>query len=55
MRKIGLLFITIFCLLACKNNSSRISLEGEIKGLTNDTLYLYGTDALYDRIDTIYA
>ncbi len=33
MRKIGLLFITIFCLLACKNNSSRISLEGEIKGL----------------------
>lgn len=55
MRKIGLLFITIFCLLACKNNSSRISLEGEIRGLTNDTLYLYGTDALYDRIDTIYA
>ena len=30
-------------------------MEGEIKGLTNDTLYLYGTDALYDRIDTIYA
>ena len=55
MRKIGLLFITIFCLLACKNKSSRISLKGEIKGLTNDTLYLYGTDALYDRIDTIYA
>ena len=23
--------------------------------MTNDTLYLYGTDALYDRIDTIYA
>lgn len=43
-------------LLTCmQNNSSRISLEGEIKGLTNDTLYLYGTDALYDRIDTIYA
>lgn len=55
MRKIGLLFVSIFCLLACDNNPYKISLEGEIKGLTNDTLYLYGTDALYDRIDTIYA
>lgn len=55
MRKIGILFITVFCLFACKSNSTQISLEGELKGLTNDTLYLYGTDALYDRIDTIYA
>ena len=55
MRKIGILFITVFCLFACKSNSTQIGLEGELKGLTNDTLYLYGTDALYDRIDTIYA
>ena len=55
MRKIGILFITVFYLFACKSNSTQISLEGELKGLTNDTLYLYGTDALYDRIDTIYA
>ena len=55
MRKIGILFITVFCLVACKSTSTQISLEGELKGLTNDTLYLYGTDALYDRIDTIYA
>ena len=43
-------------LLTCMQKQQfQDQLEGEIKGLTNDTLYLYGTDALYDRIDTIYA
>lgn len=28
-------------------------LEGEIKGLANDTLYLYGTDNLYPEPDTV--
>lgn len=54
MRKIGFLFIIIFCLFVCKNNSFRISLEGEIKGLINDIFYLYGIDVLYDCIDMIY-
>lgn len=30
------------------------TITGEIKGLGTDTLYLYGMDELYDRIDTIY-
>lgn len=29
------------------------SLTGEIKGLGNDTIYLYGADRMYDRTDTL--
>lgn len=44
-------------LLACACSSpspvSQVSITGEIKGLGNDTLYLYGADRLYDRMDTL--
>lgn len=47
------------CLLlatACgtpKKNPEATCLEGEIEGLGNDTLYLYGADRLYPRTDTL--
>lgn len=31
-----------------------VSISGTIQGLGNDTLYLYGTDRLYNRLDTLY-
>lgn len=41
-------------LSACgSKQTNEVSLSGEIEGLGNDTLYLYGTDYLYDRMDTI--
>ena len=41
-------------LSACGGKKSEtVSLNGEIKGLGNDTLYIYGADRLYDRMDTL--
>lgn len=55
MRKLGLLFIIATSQFACDSKQNQGSITGEIKGLTNDTLYLYSTDGITDRIDTIYA
>lgn len=42
-------------LTACGEKATDMTtVSGEIKGLGNDTLYLYGTDRMYNRIDTIY-
>lgn len=39
---------------ACsEKKTDSISLNGEIKGLGNDTIYLYGSDRMYDRMDTL--
>lgn len=55
MKKYGILFIILLVgLAACKKHADVAHISGEIKGLGNDTLYLYGTDEFYDRIDTIY-
>lgn len=55
MKKYGILFLIIVLGLAgCKKQDDVARISGEIKGLGNDTLYLYGTDQFYDRIDTIY-
>ena len=51
-------FLPIFLLLAScggGGNHNVVSLSGEIKGLGNDTLYIYGTDRFFDRIDTLIA
>lgn len=37
-----------------KKNADTTSITGEIKGLGDDTIYLYGIDGLYQHIDTIY-
>lgn len=55
MQKSVFLLLIILCLAGCKGDPTQVSLSGEIKGLTNDTLYIYGADRIYDRIDTIYA
>ncbi|WP_321334299.1 TlpA disulfide reductase family protein [uncultured Bacteroides sp.] len=54
MNKICLLFIASFCLLGCNVHSTKVSINGEIKGLGNDTIYIYGTDELSSLMDTIY-
>ncbi len=47
-------FILALVWAACseeKNSSTLV--RGELKGLGNDTLYIYGMDKLHDRMDTI--
>ncbi|MDO4164412.1 MAG: TlpA disulfide reductase family protein [Bacteroides sp.] len=52
--KICLVCFFLGLLSACGSKKSEaVSLSGEIKGLGNDTIYIYGTDRLYDRMDTL--
>lgn len=54
MKNIYLAYFFLIILSACDNkNSESMNLSGEIKGLGNDTLYVYGMDRMYDRIDTL--
>lgn len=55
MRKMTALLTFFVALAGCHNNPKEARIQGEIKGLGNDTLYLYGIDRGYDRIDTIIA
>lgn len=54
MNKICLLFIASLCLFGCNSHSGKVNISGEIKGLGNETIYLYGTNELSDLMDTIY-
>lgn len=53
--KSSILILIIICLCGCGKSSKKTSITGEIKGLGTDTLYLYGMDESFDRIDTIFA
>ena len=54
MKKIYLAYLLLIILSACgSKNTNSVYLNGEIKGLGNDTLYIYGTDKFYNRMDTL--
>ncbi len=54
MKNIYLVYFLLIILSACSGKKGNaVSLNGEIKGLGNDTLYIYGADKMYDRIDTL--
>ncbi len=54
MKKSYLICFLLLVFAACgSRKTGSTTLEGEIKGLGNDTLYLYGADKLYDHTDTI--
>ena len=55
MKKTGLLLIIICCLTGCYQGTGNTSITGVIKGLSNDTLYLYAINGTIDQIDTIIA
>ncbi|MBQ8502255.1 MAG: AhpC/TSA family protein [Bacteroides sp.] len=55
MKKIYFVCCLLVLTAACGDKTSDSTvLNGEIKGLGNDTLYLYGADKLYDRINTLW-
>lgn len=54
MKKTYLAYLLPLILSACGNKQTNtVQLSGEIKGLGSDTLYIYGTDNYYDRMDTL--
>lgn len=55
MKKFTLLFTLLIALISCNDNPKETHIEGEIKGLGNDTIYLYGADGSFERIDTLIA
>ena len=55
MKRLLYIGIVLLCLCSCKDKANTFVLEGRIGGLTHDTIYIYGADALYERIDTIIA
>lgn len=48
-------FFLLLCLCSCKDRANTFVLEGGVGSLAHDTLYIYGADALYERIDTVVA
>lgn len=48
-----LTIICLLCLTSCHKKRGDILLSGDIKHITASSLYLYGTNGSYDKIDTI--
>lgn len=48
-----LLIILLACFAGCKNDTKQVEFKGEIKGLGNDTIFLYGDDEYSDFIEPI--
>lgn len=55
MRRLLSLVIVLLCLCSCKDKANTFILEGNVASLADDTIYIYGADALYDHIDTVIA
>ncbi len=56
MKKSGFvtLWVGLTLLAACQNKPvDQVVIEGNITGLGDDTLYLYGSDIMYSRLDTL--
>ena len=48
-----LLCLLLFILGSCQRSKKTFKLEGDIKNVTGNELYLFGTQKPFDRIDTI--
>ena len=53
MKKIVFL-LSLFIFFSCKKEMEQSRIQGVIEGLTTDTIYLYGIEDLYDRVDTVF-
>ncbi len=55
MRRLFSLVVILLCLCSCKDKANVFVLEGNVRCLMDDTLYIYGADALYEHFDTVVA
>ncbi|NLZ72864.1 MAG: AhpC/TSA family protein [Bacteroidales bacterium] len=53
MKKSGLILF-LFMFFSCNKELEQSRIQGHIDGLSTDTLYLYGVEDLYDRVDTVF-
>ena len=55
MKRLLYYCLLVFVCIACgEDQGDRALVSGTIKGLTNDTLIIYGADQMFDHVDTIY-
>jgi len=53
MKKITILIALCAVLFGCKSDPKELRISGDIAGLGDDTIYIYGSNELSDRRDTI--
>lgn len=53
MKKLPLILF-LFLFFSCNRELEQSRIRGHIEGLTTDTIYLYGIEDLYDRVDTVF-
>jgi hypothetical protein len=51
--KIAILLLITLSLVSCSKKKGVVKFSGDIKGLTSEVLYVYGTGESFDHIDTI--
>jgi len=55
MRKISIAITLMLCLFSCTNKNKHIVIKGDVDGLKDDTILVYGAEKNGDALDTIYA
>jgi len=55
MKKISIAITLMLCLFSCTSKNKKIVIEGDIDGLKNEMILVYGADRNGDALDTIYA
>lgn len=55
MRHLLTTLLMLLVLIACgEGQGDRARISGTIKGLGTDTIYIYGSDQMFDRVDTLF-
>lgn len=55
MKNISIAITLMLCLFSCTSKNKHIVIKGDINGLKNDTILVYGAEKDGDALDTIYA
>ena len=54
MKNIITIIISVLCLLSCSGKSKKITIKGDIDGLKNEMILVYGASKSGDALDTIF-
>ena len=55
MKKVSIIITLMLCLFSCTSKNKKIVIEGDIDGLKNEMILVYGADRNGDALDTIKA
>ncbi len=55
MKNLFIVLLAAMVFVGCRHEAETSLVEGNIKGLANDTVYIYSIDGSYEQVDTIVA